>query len=79
MQQKSTLLDRIDYPADLRNISLEELPQVCKEYEITSSIHYRGDLGAELTVALHTRVRQTYPHKILTGRKDKPREWLLKR
>ncbi|MBW9232734.1 1-deoxy-D-xylulose-5-phosphate synthase [Leptospira santarosai] len=91
MQQKSTLLDRIDYPADLRNISLEELPQVCKEVrnyiiDTLSGVggHFSSNLGVvELTVALHYVFNtpkdrliwdvghQTYPHKILTGRKDK--------
>lgn len=91
MQQESTLLDRIDYPADLRNIPLEKLPQVCKEVrnyiiDTLSGVggHFASNLGVvELTVALHYVFNtpkdrliwdvghQTYPHKILTGRKDR--------
>ncbi|WP_061295565.1 1-deoxy-D-xylulose-5-phosphate synthase [Leptospira interrogans] len=91
MQQELTLLDRINYPAELRNIPLEKLPQICKEVrnyiiDTLSGIggHFASNLGVvELTVALHyvfdtpkDRLvwdvgHQTYPHKILTGRKDK--------
>jgi len=83
-------LARIEYPADLRRFSEEELPAVAEElraYMIESvgqsGGHFAAGLGViELTVALHylydtPRDRlvwdvghQTYPHKILTGRRD---------
>lgn len=61
MQQELTLLDRINYPAELRNIPLEKLPQICKEVrnyiiDTLSGIggHFASNLGVvELTVALH--------------------------
>ncbi|MDV6234705.1 1-deoxy-D-xylulose-5-phosphate synthase [Leptospira ellisii] len=91
MQEEPTLLDNIRYPADLRSVSLEKLPQVCKEVrnyiiDTLSGVggHFASNLGVvELTVALHyvfdtpkDRLiwdvgHQTYPHKILTGRKDR--------
>ncbi|XDD49198.1 1-deoxy-D-xylulose-5-phosphate synthase [Leptospira sp. WS92.C1] len=90
MQQEPSLLDRIHYPADLRNVSLEKLPEVCDEIrnyiiDTLSGVggHFASNLGVvELTVALHYVFEtpkdrlvwdvghQTYPHKILTGRKD---------
>ena len=83
-------LARIEYPADLRRFSEEELPAVAEELRAyliesvgQSGGHFAAGLGViELTVALHylydtPRDRlvwdvghQTYPHKILTGRRD---------
>ena len=83
-------LARIEYPADLRRCSEEELPAVAEELRAyliesvgQSGGHFAAGLGViELTVALHylydtPRDRlvwdvghQTYPHKILTGRRD---------
>ena len=56
------LLDKIDSPADLRGLSLEELEQVCAELrqyiiDVVTRIggHFGSSLGAvELTVGLHT-------------------------
>lgn len=64
MQQEPTLLDRIDYPADLRKIPLEKLPQVCKEVrnyiiDTLSGVggHFASNLGVvELTVASYNFV-----------------------
>lgn len=83
------LLDRIDNPADLRQLSASQLPQLARElrsYLLESVASTGGHLAAglgtiELTVALHYVLNtprdhlvwdvghQTYPHKILTGRK----------
>src|ERR1700758_2786642 len=90
---KTPLLDRVRYPADLRNFSLEQLRQLADELraETIEAVSVTGGhLGAslgvvELTVALHAvfdtpRDRllwdvghQAYPHKILTGRRDRIR------
>src|ERR1700710_311779 len=87
------LLDRVRYPADLRNFSVEQLRQLADELraETVDSVSVTGGhLGAslgvvELTVAIHAifdtpRDRllwdvghQAYPHKILTGRRDRIR------
>jgi 1-deoxy-D-xylulose-5-phosphate synthase len=87
------LLDRIRSPADLRNLSAEQLREVAAELraETIDAVSVTGGhLGAslgvvELTVALHavfdTPVdkliwdvgHQAYPHKILTGRRDRIR------
>jgi len=84
-------LDNINFPSDLRSLSLDELNDVSNELRektIKTVSKTGGHLGAglgvvELTVALHyvfntPRDRliwdvghQTYPHKILTGRKNK--------
>src|ERR1700710_215700 len=89
----TTLLDRIRYPADLRNFSPEQLRQLADELraETVDAVsvtggHLGGSLGVvELTVAIHAifdtpRDRllwdvghQAYPHKILTGRRDRIR------
>jgi len=86
-------LDRVNYPADLRNLSLDQLRQLADELRaetIDAVSGIGGHLGAslgviELTVALHavfdTPVdrliwdvgHQAYPHKILTGRRDRIR------
>ena len=87
------LLDRVTYPEDLRNFSVEQLKQLADELraETIDAVSVTGGhLGAslgvvELTVALHAvfdtpRDRliwdvghQAYPHKILTGRRDRIR------
>src|SRR6201993_1425144 len=87
------LLDRVRYPADLRNFSPEQLRQLPEELRAetvdTVSVtggHLGASLGVvELTVAIHAifdtpRDRliwdvghQAYPHKILTGRRDRIR------
>ena len=84
-------LDKINFPSDLRKLSLIELLSVAdelREKTIETVSKTGGHLGAglgviELTVALHyvfntPRDRliwdvghQAYPHKILTGRKNK--------
>jgi 1-deoxy-D-xylulose-5-phosphate synthase len=90
MDKNYPLLDKIDYPSDLKDkIGLSDLPQLCQEirdFMIDSVSKTGGHLGAglgvvELTVALHyvfdtplDKVifdvgHQSYPHKILTGRK----------
>ena len=62
MSEKSErLLDKIEYPSDLKRLSEEQLPQVCKElrqFIIDELANNPGHLGAslgviELTVALH--------------------------
>ena len=90
---RTPLLDRVFYPADLRNFSAEQLRQVADELraETIDAVSVTGGhLGAslgvvELTVALHAvfetpRDRliwdvghQAYPHKILTGRRERIR------
>src|ERR1700729_1059287 len=90
---QTPLLDRVQYPADLRNFSPEQLRQLADELraETIDAVSVTGGhLGAslgviELTVALHyvfdtPRDRliwdvghQAYPHKILTGRRDRIR------
>src|SRR5271168_3917732 len=90
---QTPLLDRVQYPADLRNFSPEQLRQLADELR-TETIdavsvtggHLGASLGVvELTVAIHAvfdtpRDRliwdvghQAYPHKILTGRRDRIR------
>ncbi|MGF1276645.1 1-deoxy-D-xylulose-5-phosphate synthase [Acetobacter pasteurianus] len=86
-------LDRVEYPADLRNLSVEQLKQVADELRAetvdavsTTGGHLGASLGVvELTVALHAVFdtpddkviwdvgHQAYPHKILTGRRDRIR------
>ena len=87
------MLDRIETPADLRNLDDRDLPQLAAELrqELIGAVSVTGGhLGAglgvvELTVALHHVFdtpadkliwdvgHQSYPHKILTGRKDRIR------
>jgi 1-deoxy-D-xylulose-5-phosphate synthase len=87
------LLDTVQYPADLRALAKDQLPQVADELrqEVISAVsvtggHLGSALGViELTVALHyvfdtpsDRLiwdvgHQAYPHKILTGRRDRIR------
>ncbi|HEY8193465.1 MAG TPA: 1-deoxy-D-xylulose-5-phosphate synthase [Hyphomicrobium sp.] len=90
---KTPLLDRIDTPEDLRQLSESDLLQLADELRVetidavsVTGGHLGAGLGVvELTVALHylfdtPRDRliwdvshQTYPHKILTGRRDRIR------
>tara|TARA_B100000700_G_scaffold243948_1_gene271977 strand:+ start:867 stop:2783 length:1917 start_codon:yes stop_codon:yes gene_type:complete len=87
------LLDKINYPADLRELKKDQLEEVAKELrseliEVVSETggHLGAGLGVvELTVALHYVFNtpkdklvwdvghQCYPHKIITGRKDRIR------
>jgi 1-deoxy-D-xylulose-5-phosphate synthase len=90
---ETPLLDTVQYPADIRKLSKEQLPQLADELrqETISAVSVTGGhLGAglgvvELTVALHyvfdtpnDRLiwdvgHQAYPHKIVTGRRDRIR------
>ncbi|KAG6575039.1 putative 1-deoxy-D-xylulose-5-phosphate synthase, chloroplastic [Cucurbita argyrosperma subsp. argyrosperma] len=85
------ILDTINYPIHMKNLSIKELYQLADE--VRSDVIFNvsktgGHLGSslgvvELTVALHyvfnapqDRIlwdvgHQSYPHKILTGRRDK--------
>ncbi|XP_010244640.1 PREDICTED: probable 1-deoxy-D-xylulose-5-phosphate synthase, chloroplastic isoform X1 [Nelumbo nucifera] len=85
------LLDTINYPNHMKNLSTKELMQLADELrsDIIFSVsktggHLGSNLGVvELTVALHYVFNcpedkilwdvghQSYPHKILTGRRDK--------
>lgn len=85
------LLDKVKYPSDIRNMSMEELTQLAHELRedtVRSVSITGGHLGAslgvvELTVAIHHVFNtpedrliwdvghQCYPHKILTGRRDR--------
>lgn len=85
------LLDKVNYPADIKSFSDDELKQLAGELRqatIEAVSKTGGHLGAglgvvELTVALHHVFdtpedkliwdvgHQAYPHKILTGRKDR--------
>eukprot|EP00262_Sarcandra_glabra_P008337 TRINITY_DN21784_c0_g1_i1.p1 TRINITY_DN21784_c0_g1~~TRINITY_DN21784_c0_g1_i1.p1 ORF type:complete len:717 (-),score=102.15 TRINITY_DN21784_c0_g1_i1:162-2312(-) len=85
------LLDTINYPIHMKNLSIKELKQLSDELRsdvIFNVSRTGGHLGSslgvvELTVALHyvfnapqDRIlwdvgHQSYPHKILTGRRDK--------
>jgi 1-deoxy-D-xylulose-5-phosphate synthase len=87
------LLDTVNFPADIRTLSKDQLPQLADELrqETISAVSVTGGhLGAglgvvELTVALHyvfdtpdDKViwdvgHQAYPHKIVTGRRDRIR------
>ncbi len=90
---KTPTLDRVRYPADMRNFSAEQLRDLADELRAetidavsTSGGHLGASLGVvELTVALHAVFdtphdrliwdvgHQTYPHKILCGRRDRIR------
>lgn len=90
---ETPLLDTVQYPADIRKLEREELPQLADELrqEVISAVSVTGGhLGAglgvvELTVALHYVFdtpndkliwdvgHQAYPHKIVTGRRDRIR------
>src|SRR5256714_8200575 len=86
-----SLLDKINGPNDLRDLSDDQLRQVAQEVRelIIDTIgeiggHFGANLGTcELAVALHSLLEsprdkivwdvghQAYPHKILTGRRDR--------
>ena len=90
---ETPLLDTVEYPADLRKLSKEQLPELAEELrqETISAVSVTGgQLGAglgvvELTVAIHYVFdtpndkliwdvgHQAYPHKIVTGRRDRIR------
>ena len=90
---ETPLLDRIEYPADLKEIEDREMPQLAEELraEMVDAVSITGGhLGAglgvvELTLAIHKIFdtpndrlifdvgHQCYPHKILTGRRDRIR------
>src|SRR6478735_1398243 len=90
-QTQTRLLDSIDSPADLKQLSDEELQQLAQEtreliIDVIGEIggHFGANLGTcELAVALHSLLdsprdkvlwdvgHQAYPHKILTGRRDR--------
>jgi 1-deoxy-D-xylulose-5-phosphate synthase len=85
------LLDSIDSPADLHDLSDEQLQQVAQEtreliIDVIGEIggHFGANLGTcELAVSLHSLLdsprdkilwdvgHQAYPHKVLTGRRDR--------
>ena len=85
------LLDSIQTPSDVRQLSPQQLPALANELRsfLIESVgktggHFSSNLGTvELTVALHYVFNtphdrlvwdvghQTYPHKILTGRRDR--------
>jgi 1-deoxy-D-xylulose-5-phosphate synthase len=91
MTQPDRLLDRIDGPEDLRELSDEELQRLAQEIreliiDVIGEIggHFGANLGTcELAVALHSLLdsprdkilwdvgHQAYPHKVLTGRRDR--------
>src|SRR5436309_763444 len=93
MTLKTTMLDAIKTPADLRRVQEKDLTKVAEDLrtETISAVAVTGGhLGAglgvvELTIALHyvfdtpnDRIiwdvgHQAYPHKILTGRRDRIR------
>jgi 1-deoxy-D-xylulose-5-phosphate synthase len=90
-QADQRLLESIDSPADLTELSDEQLQQVAQEVRelIIDTIgeiggHFGANLGTcELAVALHSLLEsprdkilwdvghQAYPHKVLTGRRDR--------
>ncbi|MBB3424979.1 1-deoxy-D-xylulose-5-phosphate synthase [Rhizobium sp. BK312] len=90
---QTPLLDRVQYPSDLRKLEDRELPQLAREVRdemIDAVSRTGGHLGAglgvvELTIAIHSVFNtpndrlifdvghQCYPHKILTGRRDRIR------
>ncbi len=93
MTKKSSILDKVNSPADTRDFNIGELRELADavRHEVVDAVSVTGGhLGAglgvvELTVALHhvfdtpkDRLiwdvgHQCYPHKILTGRKDRIR------
>jgi 1-deoxy-D-xylulose-5-phosphate synthase len=86
-----SILENIDGPQDLRELSEQELEQLAQEVRehIIDTVgeiggHFGANLGTcELAVALHSLLdsprdkilwdvgHQAYPHKILTGRRDR--------
>jgi 1-deoxy-D-xylulose-5-phosphate synthase len=93
ISNETPLLDQVTVPADIRDMSAQELRQLADEVRremISAVAQTGGHLGAglgvvELTVAIHhvfdtphDRLiwdvgHQCYPHKILTGRRDRIR------
>ena len=91
MIQEYKILDKINIPADMKNLSRKEIAMLSHELRdfLLTSIsktggHLAAGLGAvDITIALHYVYdtpkdiivwdigHQCYPHKILTGRKDK--------
>ena len=89
-QPATPLLDTAPWPADLRKLEENQLPQLANElreellFQVSrSGGHFGAGLGViELTIALHYLLdtprdqlvwdvgHQTYPHKILTGRRQ---------
>jgi len=87
------VLDKVTYPADMRDFSRDEIKQLANELraEVIDAVSVTGGhLGAglgvvELTVAIHHVFNtpddkliwdvghQCYPHKVLTGRRDRMR------
>ena len=92
-QLKTPLLDKVNFPKDLRKFDVKQLKQLSNELrsEVIDAVSVTGGhLGAglgvvELTVALHNIFdtpkdkliwdvgHQCYPHKIITGRRDRIR------
>ena len=92
-QTTYTLLDKVNSPADIKSLDMEQLRALCDEirrYMIeccsVNPGHLGSSLGAvELIVGLHYVYdtpsdklvfdvgHQAYPHKILTGRRDRIR------
>jgi 1-deoxy-D-xylulose-5-phosphate synthase len=88
---EARLLDRIDGPQDLHELSEQQLAELAQEVRkhIIDTVgeiggHFGANLGTcELAVALHSLLEspkdkilwdvghQAYPHKILTGRRDR--------
>ena len=86
-----SLLESIDFPADLAGLSDDELQRLAQEVRelIIDTIgeiggHFGANLGAcEIAVALHSLLdsprdkilwdvgHQAYPHKVLTGRRER--------
>ena len=93
MSVETPHLDRVQWPSDLRGMTVAELKAVAEELRaetIDAVSHTGGHLGAglgvvELTVAIHHLFNtpddiliwdvghQCYPHKVLTGRRDRIR------
>ncbi|HMC07300.1 MAG TPA: 1-deoxy-D-xylulose-5-phosphate synthase [Solirubrobacterales bacterium] len=85
------LLERVDGPKDLRDLSDDQLQKLAQEVreliiDVIGEIggHFGANLGTcELAVALHSLLdsprdkilwdvgHQAYPHKVLTGRRDR--------
>jgi 1-deoxy-D-xylulose-5-phosphate synthase len=85
------LLDSVNYPADLRQLEISQLPELAQQlrefllYSVgCTGGHFGAGLGVvELTIALHYVFNtpddrlvwdvghQSYPHKILTGRRER--------
>ena len=93
MESTTQLLDKVNYPKDLKKFSDADLKKLCIELrnEVVNAVSVTGGhLGAglgvvELTIALHSVFNtpkdkliwdvghQCYPHKVITGRRDKIR------